>query len=132
MAAAALAALVALLTAQPVSTYGGSTDYQAFCASCHGTSGKGDGSIAGALRRRPTDLTQLARRNGGVFPTDKVFKAIESGASEHGASSEMPEWASVFGKSFESGTPGRTKDRIELLVKFLKTIQETEGAEPTP
>jgi hypothetical protein len=132
VAAAALMGIGALLTTQSASTYEGSSDYQAFCSSCHGPSGRGDGVMAEALQRRPTDLTQLARNNRGVFPAEKVFQAIEGGASAHGGSPDMPEWASVFGKSFESATASRTKDRIELLVKFLKTIQETQGAEHTP
>jgi hypothetical protein len=132
VAAAALMGIGALLTTQSVSTYEGSSDYRAFCSSCHGPSGRGDGVIAAALKRRPTDLTQLARNNGGAFPAEKVFLAIESGASAHGGSPDMPEWASVFGKSFESASAGQTKDRIELLVKFLKTIQEKHGAEHTP
>jgi len=31
--------------------------------SCHGAAGKGDGVIAGSLKRRPADLTQLAKKN---------------------------------------------------------------------
>ena len=34
--------------------------------------GKGDGPVASALNRRPPDLTTLAKRNGGRFPTDRV------------------------------------------------------------
>ena len=35
--------------------------YGQYCAVCHGTSGKGDGPAAVALKKAPTDLTQLAK-----------------------------------------------------------------------
>jgi mono/diheme cytochrome c family protein len=46
----------------------GSEMYREYCAACHGVSGKGNGPAAPALKTTPTDLTQLAARNGGVFP----------------------------------------------------------------
>jgi hypothetical protein len=113
----------ALISAQSNTSYTGGTDYQAFCASCHGADGKGDGVIAATLKRRPTDLTQLAAKNAGVFPADKVFKTIDSGVSPHGGSPDMPEWASVFAKSRESEGPEQVKARIVALVKYLETIQ---------
>ena len=50
--------------------------YQAYCAACHGADGKGDGPASAALKSRPSDLTNLAKRNGGKFPELKVFGAI--------------------------------------------------------
>lgn len=41
----------------------GGSIYRVYCASCHGTQGKGDGQIADALRVRPADLTLLASHN---------------------------------------------------------------------
>lgn len=35
--------------------------YTTWCASCHGTSGKGDGPAASDLKTKPTDLTMLAK-----------------------------------------------------------------------
>jgi len=113
----------AIVVAQ-VSKYDGGSDYQAFCSTCHGASGKGDGVVGATLRRRPTDLTQLAKKNAGVFPRDKVFKTIEAGAKAHGGSPDMPEWSSVFAKSVQSDGAGQVKDRIDSLVNYLETLQD--------
>ena len=123
MLASFVLAIATLAAAQTATTFEGSADYQAFCASCHGTAGKGDGVVAASLKRRPTDLTQLAKKNAGVFPGERVFKVIDSGAAPHGGSTDMPEWASVFAKSRESGSPAQVKARIDALVKYIERIQ---------
>src|ERR1700758_1504141 len=46
--------------------------FDAYCASCHGQGGKGNGPAAPALKAPPTDLTQLAAKNGGTFPEQHV------------------------------------------------------------
>jgi mono/diheme cytochrome c family protein len=51
--------------------------YVSYCASCHGTSGKGDGSVAKVLTQKPADLTALAAANGGEFPTARVMVTID-------------------------------------------------------
>ena len=40
-------------------------DFAENCASCHGPTGKGDGSLAVDLPKAPADLTRLAAANGG-------------------------------------------------------------------
>ena len=114
----------ALISAQSASSFSGAADYQTFCASCHGPAGKGDGVIAATLKRRPADLTRLAKKNGGAFPDEKVFKTINGGASSHGGSADMPEWATVFAKSSESEGPALAKSRIDALVQYLSSIQD--------
>src|SRR5262245_65715087 len=115
LAPALLMGVGPILIAQ-VSKYDGGSDYQAFCSTCHGACGKGDGVVGATLRRRPTDLTQLAKKNAGVFPRDKVFKTIEAGAKAHGGSPDMPEWSSVFAKSVQSDGVGQVKERIDSLI----------------
>src|SRR5664279_1681143 len=65
--------------------------YDAYCASCHGQGGKGNGPTATALKVPPTDLTQLSARNGFVFPENHVAQVIkgDSMMPSHG-SKEMP------------------------------------------
>ena len=42
--------------------------YKQYCASCHGTSGRGDGAMRQYLRIPPADLPPIAAGNNGVFP----------------------------------------------------------------
>ena len=46
--------------------------FRAYCASCHGRTGKGDGPTARALKRPPPDLTLLAQRSGGRLSRERV------------------------------------------------------------
>ena len=53
----------------------GKREYDSNCAVCHGKLGKGDGPYAGMVDTRGgADLTQLAKKNGGVFPILKVTR----------------------------------------------------------
>ncbi len=72
---------------------------RAYCGSCHGVEGKGDGTVSRSLKVRPADLTQLKKRNKGVFPLDKVIATID-GKTRIGAhgESKMPVWGEIFEK----------------------------------
>ena len=97
--------------------------FRAYCATCHGRDGKGDGPVASALNRRPSDLTTIAKRNGGRYPTDRIERFV-SGDREatlaHG-SSEMPVWGPIFQALDPRDTVNRV--RIENLVAFIESIQ---------
>jgi mono/diheme cytochrome c family protein len=105
--------------------YSGQGDFQTYCSACHGVGAKGDGAIASSLRKRPPDLTKLAQRNNGTYPTEIVFKTIDgrTPTSGHGGP-DMPVWSDVFAKSSESEGPEAAKARIDALVQYLETIQE--------
>jgi cytochrome c2 len=64
--------------------------FKAYCASCHGVNGTGDGPEAAVLTTRPTNLSHLAKRNSGVFPSVSVTRIIEKGTTTAHGSSEMP------------------------------------------
>ena len=71
--------------------------FSEYCASCHGVSGKGDGPAASALKIPPADLTALAARNKGQFPSLRVMQAIKAGPSVPAHGSEiMPVWGPIF------------------------------------
>jgi mono/diheme cytochrome c family protein len=55
----------------------GSELYTTYCASCHGANAHGNGSVAIFLRVPPADLTQIAKRNKGVFDAEKVYRIID-------------------------------------------------------
>ena len=73
--------------------------YVAYCASCHGMDGMGNGPAATALKIPPTDLTMLARKNKGAYPGSDVYEIIVSSGTAlipaHG-SAEMPVWGPLF------------------------------------
>jgi cytochrome c553 len=121
--AAATAASVNLGAQVQTQPYSGSADYQAYCSACHGTEAKGDGSIAMSLKKRPSDLTQLAKRNKGVFPEEKVFKTIDGRQGSAHSDSDMPVWSEAFAKSSESPGAENAATRINVLVQYLQTLQ---------
>jgi mono/diheme cytochrome c family protein len=111
--------------AQTEQAFEGKQKYDVYCASCHGAEGKGDGALSSSLKKRPADLTQLARKNNGQFPTETVVKFID-GRTRNDAhlKSDMPIWGDAFSKSQETPTPDDVKARITALVKYLETIQD--------
>jgi mono/diheme cytochrome c family protein len=96
--------------------------YRAYCASCHGKNGKGNGPVAPALKVRAPDLTLIAKKNGGEFPVARVRRIImgEGMIASHG-SREMPVWGPIFHQV--EADVDRGPVRIENLVKYLESIQ---------
>jgi mono/diheme cytochrome c family protein len=97
--------------------------FRTYCASCHGVNALGDGPIAKQLLQGAPELTRFALRNGGVFPTDRVYDIIDGrGVRAHG-DTEMPIWGDAF-RSGPSGFDEATvKKRIEAIVNYLRAIQ---------
>ncbi len=81
----------------------GEVVYFRYCAACHGRSLKGDGPVAPGLVRKPIDLTELAKKNNGVFPYEKVAASIDGRQTTrmHG-NPDMPVWGEIF--TLTSGT----------------------------
>lgn len=96
--------------------------YHNHCASCHGLDGKGNGPAAPALKAKPTDLTQLAKNNGGKFPSDPVWFVLsnKSGYPSHG-SKDMPIWGPIFSQM--EMDQGMGSLRVHNLTEYLKSIQ---------
>jgi mono/diheme cytochrome c family protein len=103
----------------------GSSVFKTYCASCHGESGRGNGAVAIFLRRKPADLTQIAIRNKGTFPADRVYQMIDGrqAVKAHGES-QMPVWGDAFAKSTTDSDERAIKAKIDALVAHLETIQE--------
>jgi hypothetical protein len=83
----------------------GSDEYRTSCLSCHGVGGRGDGPLAEFLTVKPTDLTALAKNNGGQYPNLKagtypflrVYQVIDGRAdvAAHGDRA-MPVWGDRY------------------------------------
>ena len=98
--------------------------FKTYCASCHGKSAKGDGPLADSLRFRPADLTLIAKRNGGKFDPDKVYRIVDGREPVKGhGGTDMPVWGDAFKRSVEGYSEKAVKERIQALVDYLKSIQ---------
>ena len=120
----------------------GKIEFLSSCGACHGSDAKGKGPIADQLKVTPADLTQLAKKNGGVFPSNAVYEKID-GRQEvqaHGRR-DMPVWGFRYMHSPKlwsdfafnptgshidpSEDPETTvRKRILSLVDYLYRIQE--------
>jgi len=108
----------------------GKEDYLTTCAVCHGTDGKGKGEAVRVLvGLEPGDLTQLSKRNGGKFPSDAVYRAIDGRdevCAHHLGSRRMPVWGLDFelGSEQDPESEARIKRRISALVSYIESIQQ--------
>ena len=99
--------------------------YKGYCSSCHGSSAKGDGPIAHALRYEPADLTRIASRTEGRFEREKVHRMIDGRdpVKGHGGP-DMPLWGDAFKRSGSGYSDQAVARRIDLLVEYLEGLQE--------
>ncbi|HEU4414093.1 MAG TPA: c-type cytochrome [Candidatus Angelobacter sp.] len=96
--------------------------YHAYCASCHGNDGTGNGPVAPALNAKIPDLTTIAQRNGGVFPVARVKKIIvgDEAVLAHG-SRDMPIWGPIFHRVEEDRDYGDV--RLQNITDYLQSLQ---------
>ena len=102
---AALGAAFLAVAALPASTWAadaaaGKTIFEANCASCHGTSGKGDGPVGAALNPPPRDFTQAdfafdPTGNGTKGEDADLTLIIQKGAMAFGGSALMAPWPTL-------------------------------------
>jgi Cytochrome C oxidase, cbb3-type, subunit III len=77
--------------------------YTQYCSSCHGKSGRGDGSVGRYLNIKVPDLTLLKNSHKGIYPLEEVMAAIDGRRSvrAHG-DRQMPVWGELFRKEAEN------------------------------
>ena len=104
----------------------GKIEYQASCASCHGVTAKGNGTVSNYLIKAPSDLTIMAKRNGGVFPYQYALEVIDGRKSVeigvHG-SREMPVWGYIYRSEDTQPADLHARNRIGSLLDYLVRIQ---------
>lgn len=102
--------------------------YRTHCASCHGTTGRGDGPLAEYLTVRPANLTGIAARNRGVFPADVVSRIVDGRRvlKTHGDSA-MPVWGDVFSLSGNPDADTAAAEKIRAVVSHLESLQQRAG-----
>lgn len=92
-----------------------------YCASCHGTDGKGGGPAASSLKATLPDLTMIPKQDG-KFPALRVQRII-SGAdvvTGHG-SREMPVWGEYFRTTYSDRLV--SVGNVYALTKYIEHIQ---------
>jgi len=94
-----------------------------YCAPCHGVDGKGAGPAASAMKAPPADLTQLAKKHDGKYPTNTVAGVLKfgSGPGVHG-SADMPLWGPLF-QSLDKYHDAVVQQRISNIVNYIETLQ---------
>jgi len=112
----------------------GAQTYQRRCAACHGQDARGQGPVAKALRKEPSDLTRIAVRRGGAFPAGEIARAIDGrfDVTAHGTR-RMPVWGEHLAADVPEARLAEEISRgtIASLVEYLKTIQVEEPDEGT-
>ena len=110
------------VAAPQISPSNGEENYKAYCAACHGATGKGDGPAAAALKLPPSDLTKLSANTGGKFPAMHVQTMIRNAEGTAHGSKDMPVWGPVF-RSISNGNQADVELRVNNLTKYLESIQ---------
>ena len=88
--------------------------------------GRGDGVASSTMRPPPADLTEIAKRNGGTFPTMKVMHYVDG--TEHvraHGDAAMPVWGEIFREEAISDMTRRVEARgkVMQIVAYIESIQ---------
>ena len=130
-------ALLAGAACSPVSPQTGRSIYADKCAVCHGATGKGDGELATRLDPGPADLTRIAARRDGVWPTLEVMGIIDGYSKRYLPGTQMPiydEFLEGDLVTFDTGNGRQQRTPADLLAitRYLETIQDPEPSRVVP
>jgi mono/diheme cytochrome c family protein len=119
--------LIAPITQSFAAENGGKEMYLKYCASCHGTQGKGDGPVNRDLKVKVPDLTLLRGKNKGTYPLDRVMSSIDGSrlVRAHGTRN-MPVWGEVFRQEHEKEkyTELTSLLKAKLIAEYVGTLQK--------
>jgi mono/diheme cytochrome c family protein len=112
----------------------GKREFESKCALCHGKSGRGDGGVTDLLKKAPPDLTLLAKKNGGVFPFERISALIDGREVVKGhGDRDMPIWGTEYKEETVRAAEYFTdvpydmemyvRTRILALIDYLNRIQ---------
>ena len=108
----------------------GKREYESNCIACHGKDLKG-GAYVDFLKVTPPDLSQLSRKNGGVFPFERVYASIDGRQDVKGhGSRDMPIWgkdyqvkAAEYYVDVNYDPEAFIRARIFALIDYLNRMQ---------
>ena len=121
--ASALVLLAVLVSGAAAADTNVAGEFQRYCALCHGPDGRGVGFVTeGENTRKAADLTQISRRNSGVFPCSRVATIIRrgGGVNEH-TSRLMPAWGTFYGENVD---PLFADAMLFRLTQYVESLQE--------
>lgn len=112
---AAAPAAEAPATAAAGNAAAGEKVYKAFCVTCHGTTGKGDGPAAVALNPKPADFSVGAFKydvngNGTKGDIEDIKAIVHDGAAKHGGSPLMTPWPTI------------KPDQLQAVAEYVKSL----------
>ena len=98
-----------------------------YCSACHGEDAKGQGVVSGLMTPRPSDLTQMAKKNDGTFPFILTMQIIDGRDSRraHGDPA-MPVWGEIFRATLPSTLDhaAEARGKLILITEYLQSIQQ--------
>jgi len=95
----------------PEQAFDAQGQFQTVCATCHGTTGEGDGPGSAALDPKPANFTDPAFWAGKT--DEELIKAIRDGGASVGKSALMPAWGALY-----------DQEKAEKLLAYLKTLNK--------
>jgi len=103
--------------------FSGAEAFRTYCASCHGTDGRGAGPAASALKQRPPDLTLISARNKGQFPAFRITHIVDGYDVEfaHG-SRDMPVWGDYFRNTKRDEATAALREHN--LTEYIRSLQQ--------
>lgn len=118
---------VVIVKARPTASIDGATLFEAYCASCHGPAGRGDGPASRGLATPVPDLTRYSQSHNGDCAR-AVLAALQTGhrgpvdpkVSENDL--DMPNWGPIFRSM--SSTPGVEYLRLTNVARHVASIQQ--------
>jgi mono/diheme cytochrome c family protein len=120
---------VEAVATHPIASIEGKDNFDAYCAVCHGSDGKGHGPAAPAMKVAVPDLTTIARRNNGKFDA-LAIEYIVKGTGKMSTPAHGVETMPIWGDVFSSEDRAKTTLRIGNLVKYVQSLQAGPGSAP--
>jgi len=127
-------ATVKRMTFRPIASVRGVDVYKAYCATCHGDDGKGQGPSAAGLKVKVPDLTTIAIRNGGNFSFGAVEDSINRWKQVPQTMTDvldiqqgrqalpMPAFGPIFAQLYPQEVNER-RMRMSNLISYIKSLQ---------
>ena len=99
--------------------------YLSNCAPCHGRTGLGGGPVAAALKDPVPVLATLAKRHGGAFPAEYVYRIIDGREMRRAHGTRvMPIWGTqLLLRHKGQGAESSTRLLIDALIEHIRTLQ---------